>query len=77
VLSEKLQLPPELICAMDFINKAVYEYGEHKVCLDTEKIRNLLIFSGFSPLSIRASEFDQQIDVSSRRSVTFFVEAIK
>jgi hypothetical protein len=54
---------------MDFVNNAVYENGEHKTCLDMEKIRNLLIFSGFSPLAIKASEFDQQIDVSSRREL--------
>jgi predicted SAM-dependent methyltransferase len=77
VLSEKLLLPPGLICAMDFVNNAVYENGEHKICLDMEKIRNLLIFSGFSALAINASEFDQQIDVSSRRELTFFVEAVK
>jgi predicted SAM-dependent methyltransferase len=76
-LSEKLRLPPELICAMDFINKAVYESGEHKTCIDMEKIRNLLIFSGFSPSAIKESEFDQHIDVSSRRDLTFFVEAVK
>lgn len=76
-LSERLHLPPKLICAMDFINKAVYEYGEHKICLDMEKIKNLLIFSGFSPLSIESSDFDQRIDLIARREFTFFVEAIK
>ena len=76
-LSEGLHLPPEMICAMDFINKAVYEYGEHKICLDMEKIRNLLIFSGFAPLAIKASEFDHHFDLIARKDFTFFVEAVK
>ena len=77
MLSEKLRMPPELICAMDFINNSVHENGEHHICLDMEKISNLLVFSGFSPLAIKASEFDQQIDLDFRKDVTFFVEAVK
>jgi len=77
MLGEKFMLPPDLICAMDVINKAIYEFGEHKTCLDMEKVRNLLIFCGFSPSAITASEFDHQIDVIARKELTFFVEARK
>lgn len=77
MLSEKLRLPPEMICLMDCINKSVHEFGEHKICLDMEKIRNLLIFAGFSPSAIEASEFDSKIDLVSRKEFTFFVEARK
>lgn len=70
-------LPGNLICAADFINKAVYEFGQHKTCLDPEKTRNLLIFCGFSAEGISTKEFDQNIDVPSRRELTFFVEACK
>ena len=76
-LSEKFRLPPDMICAMDYINRTVYEFGHHKICLDMENIRNLLIFSAFSPSAISSKEFDPQIDVSERKEFTFFVEAIK
>lgn len=76
-LSEKFELPANMICAMDLVNRAVYEFGQHKICLDMEKISNLLIISGFSPSAISSKEFDPQIDVSSRREFTFFVEATK
>lgn len=77
VLGSHFGLPIELVCAADFLNKAVYESGQHKTCLDPQKIRNLLIFCGFSADRISAKEFDQEIDVPARRELTFFVEACK
>ena len=76
-LSKSLKLPPELICAMDYVNNSVHENGEHHICLDLEKIRNLLIFAGFTPSKVNASEFNLEIDVASREAVTFHVEAVK
>jgi predicted SAM-dependent methyltransferase len=76
-LGKHFGLPADLICAADFLNKAVYESGQHKVCLDLEKIRNLLIFCGFAAERIDVREFDPKIDIPGRRELTFFVEACK
>lgn len=76
-LSNHFGLPADLICAADFLNKAVYESGQHKTCLDMEKTRNILIFCGFDADKISVKEFDPQIDVPARRELTFFVEACK
>jgi predicted SAM-dependent methyltransferase len=76
-LSEKFGLPSDKICAMDYINRSVYEFGQHKTCLDMEKMNNLLTYAGFSPLAINALDFDPQIDVNARREYTLFVEAVK
>jgi len=76
-LSEKYGLPPDLICAMDYINSSVYEFGQHKICLDMEKMKNLLTYSGFDPLSINSLDFDPDIDLIERREYTLFIEAVK
>jgi len=76
-LSGKLGLPSELITFMDCVNKAVYEFGEHKICLDADKIWSLLTYCGFDSRGIKQSEFDSDIDIGARRELTFFVEALK
>ncbi|MFZ2540639.1 MAG: methyltransferase domain-containing protein [Gallionella sp.] len=76
-LSEKFALLSDRVCAMDYVNRSVYEFGEHKICLDMEKIRNLLIISGFLNSAISSQNFDSKIDVNARKEFTFFVEAIK
>ena len=77
VLSSLYGLPADMICAADFLNKAVYESGQHRTCLDLEKIRNLLTYSGFNASKISVKEFDQKVDVLARKNLTFFVEACK
>jgi len=76
-LSKKLDLPIESICYMDVINKTVYEFGQHKICIDYEKIFKLLEFSGFDNDKIVKMDFDERIDVESRKELTFYVEATK
>ena len=77
LLSNKLSIPENLICRMDWINRSVHEFGNHKICLDWEKIRNLLIFSGFEKDKIIQTDFKETIDNLSRKNLTFYVEAIK
>jgi len=74
-LSQKFSLPENLICRMDWINRAVHEFGGHKTCIDWEKIRNLLIYVGFDENKIIQTEFDENIDLSKRKLLTFYVEA--
>ena len=77
LLSKKLSIPENLICRMDWINRSVHEFGNHKTCLDWEKIRNILIFSGFEKNKIIQTDFKDTIDNLSRKNLTFYVEATK
>lgn len=70
-------LPNELICYMDLINRAFYEFGQHKIGLDEQKITNLLIFSGFNKDYISKVEFDKEYDLAVRKNLTFYVHAVK
>lgn len=77
LLSEKFSLPEDLICRMDWVNRAVHEFGEHKTCLDWEKVRNLLKYAGFDENKIIQTEFQDNIDLLARKKMTFYVEARK
>jgi len=77
VLSEKFALPENLICRMDWVNRAVHEFGQHKTCLDWEKVQNILTFAGFDKDNITREEFNEDIDLSKRKNMTFYVEARK
>ena len=70
-------LPNELICYMDLMNRAFYEFGQHKIVLDEQKITNLLIFSGFEKKDISIVKFDTDFDLAIRRDATFYVQATK
>lgn len=76
-LSDKFAIPKNLICRMDLINNAVYEHGLHKTCIDYEKMQNILIFVGFEKDKIRKSEYEENIDVETRKNTTVYVEAEK
>ncbi len=77
LLSEKFCLPENLICRMDWVNRAVHEFGEHKTCLDWEKVRNLLIHVGFEEDNIIQTGFQENVDLLMRKNMTFYVEARK
>lgn len=77
ILSKKFNIDEKYICRMDLINRSVYEFGHHKICLDSVKVKNLLIFCGFEDKRIKIVDFDNSIDVKSRKDDTFFIEIIK
>lgn len=77
VPGEKFGLPDKLICYMDLMNRAFYEFGKHRIGIDEQKITNLLIFAGFKKENIYLAEFDEKYDVAVRRAATFYVQAVK
>ena len=70
-------IPENLICYMDLINRAFYEFGHHKIALDVEKITNLLVFVGFDKDKVNQVEYLEGIDVESRKESTIYIEAVK
>ena len=70
-------LPDELICYMDLMNRAFYEFGQHKIVLDEQKMTNLLVFSGFERSNISKVELDEECDLAVRMDATFYMQAVK
>lgn len=70
-------LPDELICYMDLVNRAFYEFGQHKTAFNYEKIYNLLRFAGFKSDNIKMVDFDEKYDLFERKDATFYVKARK
>lgn len=77
VSGEMFGLPDELICYMDLMNRAFYEFGQHKIVLDEQKMTNLLVFSGFERSNISKVEFDKEYDLAVRMDATFYMQAVK
>jgi predicted SAM-dependent methyltransferase len=77
VPGQKFGLPDSLICYADLLNRAFYEFGQHKIVLDVEKMKNLLIFAGFKETSISEESFDETCDLEIRREATFYMQAVK
>lgn len=67
----------DLICYMDYLNRGIHEYGEHKIIFDLEKLQNMLICCGFEKEKIHVSKFDKTIDLESRDYASIYIEAIK
>lgn len=70
-------IPDSLMVYADYLDRGIHEYGTHKQILDFEKVKNLLIFAGFSSDRIILSEFNHSLDNNARRDFSFFVEARK
>ncbi len=66
-----------LVCYMDYLNRGIHEYGQHKILLDLEKVKNMLIACGFQPENVSLSTFDSTIDVQIRDFASFYIIAIK
>ena len=77
VPGEKFGIPDDLICYMDLVNRAFYEFGQHKTALDFIKINNLLRFAGFNKEKIKQTTFKSEYDLIERKNATFYVEARK
>ena len=77
VSGSTFQIPDEDICYMDLLNRAFYEFGQHKIVINFEKIKKLLTLVGFKSEHIEVVEFDASIDMLERKNATFYVQAIK
>jgi len=66
-----------LICYMDYLNRGIHEYGQHRIMLDFEKVKNMLTACGFESNKIRLSDFDSSIDLSIRDYASYYVVAQK
>ncbi len=62
---------------VDYVNWAVYQYGEHKCIYDEEKVCLILRRIGFS--SVAPESFREEIDPDNelRKRYSFYVEAVK
>ena len=77
VTGERFGLPDNLICYIDLMNRAFYEFGQHKIVLDYTKMKNLLLFCGFKEENISEQEFDELYDLQIRKEATFYMQAKK
>jgi predicted SAM-dependent methyltransferase len=72
-------LEPELRgrARVDYLNYSVYQYGEHRVIYDEEKLRLVLEHIGFR--SVTESPFREGLDLDEplRRKYSFYVEALR
>ncbi|GFO55073.1 hypothetical protein GMSM_20800 [Geomonas sp. Red276] len=68
-------IPEELVCYADYLDAAVHEFGEHRVCLDFERLRNLCVLAGFDPAGIGEGTFDPSVDSELRRPYSFYLLA--
>lgn len=72
---EKTGRNPNSIAILDYVNYAVYQYGQHKCLYDYEKLSKLLNYVGFKSDSIVLSEYRDGLDSSQRKRFSFYVEA--
>lgn len=74
-ISNPSGMPDQLLVYMDYLVRAIHEYGTHKQILDFEKIRSMLVFSGFAADRIRQVDYDPKIDLEKRKMAFFYVLA--
>jgi len=66
-----------LVSYGDYLDHFLHEEGSHKVFLDYERIKNLLINSGFEEKNIKLVEYDKSIDSSIREKFSIYIKAEK
>lgn len=77
VRESRFHVPDELVCYADYLDRALHESGGHKVFLDFEKVRNMLVYGGFSADKIIEVEADDSIDPPARQAFSIFIEATR
>jgi predicted SAM-dependent methyltransferase len=70
-------VPEHLLSYADYLDRSLHEYGTHKIFLDFEKTKNMLIHSGFQGVNINLVTYDPSIDRKERRNYSIYVEALK
>jgi predicted SAM-dependent methyltransferase len=70
-------IAPEIRTLVDYVNYAVYQYGEHKYIYDQEKLGAVLRWIGFRSVVESAFQAGVDLDTPLRRQYSFYLEAIK
>lgn len=70
-------VPENLLSYADYLDRSLHEYGAHKIFLDFEKTKNMLINSGFQKANINLMTYDPSIDRKERRDYSIYIEARK
>lgn len=70
-------VPEHLLSYADYLDRSLHEYGIHKIFLDFEKTKNMLIHSGFQGVNINLVTYDPSIDRKERRNYSIYIEALK
>jgi predicted SAM-dependent methyltransferase len=66
-----------LVSYGDYLDHFLHEEGSHKVFLDYERIKNLLINSGFKNNNIKLVKYNESIDSNKRENFSIYIEAEK
>ena len=67
----------DLLSYGDYLDRVLHEYDSHKVFLDYERIKNMLIYSGFEETNIHLVTYDPSIDLTKRKNFSIYIEAKK
>lgn len=70
-------IPENLLSYADYLDRSLHGFGEHKIFLDYEKTKNMLIHSGFQEANINLVEYDPSIDRKERKDYSIYIEARK
>lgn len=70
-------VPEYLLSYADYLDRSLHAYGTHKIFLDFEKTKNMLIHSGFQEKNINLVTYDPSIDRKERREYSIYIEARK
>lgn len=70
-------IPEDLLTYADYLDRSLHEYGTHKIFLDYEKTKNMLIHSGFQEANINLADYDPSIDRKERKDYSIYIEARK
>jgi len=66
-----------LVSYGDYLDRALHENGSHKVFLDYERIKKMLINAGFKEDNIKLVEYDVSIDLDKRKNFSIYIETKK
>lgn len=62
---------------IDFLNYCIYQHYEHKYIYDSEKVKEILEYVGFTKVTESEFNLDCDIDNEVRKKYSFYVEATK
>jgi len=69
--------PNQFLSYGDYLDRCLHEYDSHKVFLDYERIKNMLIYSGFQEMNVNLVSYDSSIDLSKRKNFSIYIEVKK
>ncbi|MDE4907355.1 methyltransferase domain-containing protein [Methanogenium marinum] len=69
--------PAYLLSHAEYLDRALHEFGTHKIFLDYKKTKKMLIYSGFQEDNINLMSYDPSIDRKERKIYSIYIEAKK